>query len=42
MKPVFSLRIVNGGPDQKAIMDNLYVDEEFLSCRKNRGCARCR
>jgi hypothetical protein len=42
MKPVFSLRIVNGGPDQKAIIDNLYVDEEFLGCRKNRGCERCR
>jgi hypothetical protein len=42
MKPVFSLRIINDGHDQNAIIDNLYIDEEFLSCRKNRGCARCR
>jgi hypothetical protein len=42
MKPVFSLRIVNGARGQKAIIDNFFVDEELLSCRQNRGCARCR
>jgi hypothetical protein len=41
MDPVYSLQIVRGRDDGKAVIDRFHIDEDFLGCRANGGCKRC-